>query len=121
MGCPSLAISQYIARDAAIDWDVTAAHAAPVVAMLLKRGVAEGCYWNVNLPHPLTRQARPASVFCGLDTNPHRYTYRREGDAYRYVGIIHDRPRTPGRDVAVCFGGAVSITRLSVADGGPGA
>jgi 5'-nucleotidase len=85
--------------------------------MLLKHGLERGCYWNVNLPHPLSRQSRPARIFCGLDANPHRYIYRREGDAYQYVGTIHDRPRTPGRDVAVCFGGAVSITRLSVAGG----
>jgi 5'-nucleotidase len=117
LGCRAMALSQYIARDETIDWNVTGYHTEPVVTLLLKKGVASGCYWNVNLPHPLTLRSRPAHRFCPLDTNPHRYAFRKEGDAYRYVGVIHDRPRTPGHDVAVCFGGAVSITRLSVADG----
>lgn len=117
LGCRSLAISQYIARDEVIDWRITADHAASVVAMLLKKVIEPGCYWNVNLPHPLNRLSAPAPVFCDLDSHPHQYTYRKEGNTYRYVGTIHERPRTPGRDVAVCFGGAVSITRLSLGGG----
>ena len=114
LGCRSLAISQYIARDEAIDWDITATHAAPVIAMLLKQVIESGSYWNVNLPHPLTRRSVPDHIFCDLDIHPHQYTYRKDGNTFRYVGTIHERPRTPGRDVAVCFGGAVSITRLSL-------
>jgi 5'-nucleotidase len=119
LGCKSMAVSQYIAKNETVDWEITGHHAAPVVERLIADGVETGCYWNVNLPHPLKFSSHPAHVFCDLDINPHAYTYRREGNDYIYVGTIHERPRDPGRDVAVCFGGAVSISRLGVADGCP--
>jgi 5'-nucleotidase len=115
LGCRSMAVSQYIAKDHGIDWDITGRHAAPVVAGLMDKEIEKGCFWNVNLPHPLNRSSTPAHVFCDLDINPHAYTYRREKSGYIYVGTIHERPREPGRDVAVCFSGAVSISRLGLA------
>lgn len=117
LGCHSMAVSQYIARGETVDWGITTRHAAPVVAMLMEKGIARGCFWNVNLPHPLAHSSRPEHVFCDIDTNPHAYTYRREEEGYVYVGTIHERPRDPGRDVAVCFGGAVSISRLGLGEG----
>ena len=114
LGIKSIAISQYIARDHQIDWDITRQHAETILALLLSKAPAAGCYWNVNLPHPLERNSDPSMVFCDLDKLPHKYTYRRQGDQYHYEGTIHERPRQPGRDVAVCFGGNVSITQLAV-------
>ena len=114
LGCRAMAISQYIAKDKTIDWEVTGHHAARVVEKLLDTDLQTGAYFNANLPHPLTREQDPALLFCNVDTPPHQYTYRREGDNYIYAGTIHGRPRTPGRDVDVCFGGAVSITELNL-------
>ena len=73
-----------------------------------------GHFWNANLPHPLTVDTDVAHTFCDLDILPHTYTYRLGPDGYVYQGVIHDRPSQPNRDVAVCFGGRVSITRLGV-------
>lgn len=114
LGVAAMAVSQYISRDRAIEWDATAEHAAGVIHMLLGRRLEAGFFWNVNLPHPLLEGTLCQYQFCGLDTNPHGYTYRREPQGYLYQGTIHNRPRDAGRDVAVCFGGAASITRIAV-------
>ena len=114
LGIRAIAVSQYISRDRQIDWDVTRSHAETVLKLLLSKAPAQRCYWNVNLPHPLERDTAPQPVFCSLDQQPHKYTYRHEGDRYHYQGTIHERPRQPGRDVAVCFGGNVSITELTI-------
>ena len=114
LGVKAIAISQYIAKDHRIDWEVTRGHAEQVLKLLLTQAPAASCYWNVNLPHPVDRDAAPQPVFCQLDKFPHSYCYRREGDEYHYEGSIHERPREPGKDVAVCFGGDVSITQLDI-------
>ena len=114
LGYRSIAISQYIARDRQVDWDVTRFHATKVLNLLLKKGISAGQYWNVNLPHPIDYHSQLEYTFCSLDKNPHRYGYRREADDYYYNGIIHERPRDSGCDVAVCFGGQVSITLLTI-------
>jgi 5'-nucleotidase len=115
LGTRSIAISQYIARDEQIDWEATGYQAGPVLKMLMARKLPDTHFWNVNLPHPLDKDARRAFQFCGLDTNPHKYEYTKNGDEYIYQGSIHERPREPGTDVAVCFDeGKISITRMAV-------
>ena len=114
LGYRSIAISQYIARDQEIDWDITRFHATRVLDMLLQKDTVAGQYWNVNLPHPIDYHSQLDFTFCSLDKNPHRYGYRREGNNYLYNGTIHERMRDTGNDVAVCFGGQVSITLLSI-------
>jgi 5'-nucleotidase len=68
----------------------------------------------VNLPHPLAADSTLQYAYCNLDTNPHQYEYRIDGESYLYQGTIHERPRDVGRDVAQCFGGKVSITRIAL-------
>ena len=114
LGYRAMAISQYIARDCLIDWEITGHYAGQIIEMLLNRNLPTGSYWNVNLPHPLERQGSISHRFCDPDTHPHQYTFNREGDIYRYSGTIHERPREPDCDVAVCFGGEVSISRLTL-------
>ncbi|MFZ1201053.1 MAG: 5'/3'-nucleotidase SurE [Desulfobacterales bacterium] len=114
LGCRSMAVSQYIARDCPIDWDLTGRLAARIIRLLMQQELPAGCYWNINLPHPLAAHAAVPHRFCPPDTNPHQYGFRPEDGQYHYEGTIHERPRDPGRDVAVCFGGEVSITRLSL-------
>jgi len=114
LGFRSIAISQYVARDHTVEWDVTAYHAESVLRMLMDRTLAKGKFWNVNLPHPLALESAPEFKFCNLDTSPHNYVYRQDGGTYIYEGVIHNRPRQPGKDVDVCFGGKVAITLLQV-------
>jgi 5'-nucleotidase len=112
--CRALSISQYIGRNRQIDWGVTQLHAATAVRVLLAKDPGEGYFWNVNLPHPLARDTRPACTYCEMDTLPHAYSYHLEPEGYVYRGVIHDRPSQPQRDVAVCFGGGISMTRLGI-------
>jgi 5'-nucleotidase len=114
LGCRSMAVSQYISREGRIDWEITGRCADEIVGMLLQRELPVGCYWNVNLPHPLDGRSGVGHRFCEPDPNPHRYAFHRDGDDFTYRGTIHERPRDPDRDVAVCFGGEVSISRLAV-------
>jgi 5'-nucleotidase len=114
LGCRAIAVSQYVARDHRIDWQVTGHHAGPVVRLLLNQVLDSGFFWNVNLPHPLKVDTKLKYQFCELDTHPHKYNYRREENTYIYEGTIHERPRDSGKDVDVCFQGKVSITRVPV-------
>ncbi len=110
----AIAVSQYIAKDCQINWNITKQHAEPVLKMILEQDLAPGCFWNVNMPHPLAEDSDVEFDFCCLDTNPHKYIYRKEGNDYIYEGTIHERPRDPGKDVDICFSGKISITRLAL-------
>ena len=115
LGCRSIAISQYIAKDQAINWDITGYHAATVLKMLLKKSIEPAWFWNVNLPHPLIDYSKLDLGFCGLDTNPHKYDFHKNDKEYSYSGSIHERPRNPGSDVTVCFDEKkISITKIPV-------
>ena len=45
--------------------------------------------------------------------------YRKEEGAFVYEAVYHERPRQPGRDVDVCMGGRVSVTKLVLDIAGP--
>jgi 5'-nucleotidase len=115
LGCRAIAISQYIAKDCEVNWEITGLHAGSILKMIMAQDLPDAHYWNVNLPHPLEAQTELEYRFCGLDTNPHKYDFFIAGNEYNYRGSIHERPRKPGTDVAVCFDeGKISITRLAV-------
>lgn len=110
-GVPSVAISQYIAKGRPVDWQATSDLAAKVLRDILARPSVPGSFWNVNLPHPALEEG---AVECPVDTSPLPLSYRVEGDRAHYAGDYHDRPRRPGSDVAVCFGGRVSLSRVTL-------
>jgi 5'-nucleotidase len=115
LGYRSIAISQYIAKDQEVDWHITGHHAEPVLKMLMDRDLARSHFWNVNLPHPLVKEAEIAFKYCPLDTHPHKYDFIRNENEYSYSGSIHERPRDPGTDVAVCFDEKkIAITQIAV-------
>jgi len=115
LGCRAIAISQYIAENCEVNWEITGLHAGSVLKMIMAQDLADAHYWNINLPHPLEAHTELEYKFCGLDTHPHKYDFFITGKEYNYRGSIHERPRTPGTDVAVCFDeGKISITRLAV-------
>ena len=115
LGCRSIAISQYLAKDHKINWKITGHHAAAILKMIMVQELALSHFWNINLPHPLNEHSELEFQYCGLDTNPHQYDFLSRGNEYIYQGSIHDRPRQPGSDVAVCFDdGKISITRIAL-------
>ncbi|MCY4439586.1 MAG: 5'/3'-nucleotidase SurE [Deltaproteobacteria bacterium] len=118
LGCRALAISQYIVKARPLDWEIVYRRAAPLLERLLAGELAQGEYWNVNLPHPAT-DADVGVAVCALDTRPLGVAYRNEEGAFVYQGDYHKRPRQPGRDVDVCMGGRVAVTKLVLEIAGP--
>ncbi len=109
-GVPGIAVSQYIVRRCAIDWDRAARWTARVLGLLLDRPTPPETFWNVNLPHPGPEVEEPEIVFCPVDPSPHPLAYRVGDGGAEYSGSYPDRPRRPGWDVDVCFGGRVAIS-----------
>ena len=109
-GRPAVAISHYIARGRAIDWDSAARRAGRVLELLLARPWEPGSFWNVNLPHPGPEAGEPEIVECPLDPSPLPLNFRVDGDSVRYAGDYQARARRPGHDIEVCFGGQISLT-----------
>lgn len=114
LGCKSIAISQYIAKGYSVDWHITGHHSGPALRMLISQPLGKGVFWNVNLPHPLRLDSKPIVKECDLDANAHHVGYRIENGTYIYERRYHDRPREAGKDVAICFGGSISITRMTI-------
>jgi 5'-nucleotidase len=38
--------------------------------------------------------------------------YARDGEHFTWAGDFHGRPRLPGRDVDVCFGGRIAVSEV---------
>jgi 5'-nucleotidase len=112
LGKPGIALSHYRRRDLPFDWDRATRWTAKLLEDLLARPIPPGSFWNVNLPHLAPGAPDPAVVFCPLDGGPLPVLFRHEGEHFIYDGDYHGRPRQPGGDVAVCFGGAVSVSLL---------
>lgn len=118
LGLKSIALSHYHARGRPIDWTVARGRAATVLLDLLARPLAPGEYWNVNLPHPAPGDPSPTALECPLDVSPMPVRFeRRDGGLYQYSGDYQARPRVPDGDVALCFGGAITCTRLRLERG----
>ena len=114
LGKPAIAISQYIQKGRPLDWNRSRDLALPVLQQLLARPLALSKeYWNVNLPHTNNGDAA-AIVFCDPDNQPLDVRFDREGDRLRFAGSYQARPRTPGRDIELCFQGAITVSRLEL-------
>lgn len=112
LGCRAIAVSQYVAKNRPIDWDLTARLVAPILHALLSHPLKPGDLLNVNFPHLTEHHTGMKVVFCPLDTRPHGVRYRRDGGHLTYAGDYHARPRQRGRDVDVCLGGNIAVTPI---------
>jgi 5'-nucleotidase len=115
-GRPGIAFSCFKRRDLEYDWPRAGRWVARLLPELLAQPWEPGVFWNVNLPHPPPGSPDPRAVWCKLDPHPLPLSFREDGDKLFYDGNYHGRERTPGRDVDVCFGGAIAITRLNLFD-----
>lgn len=113
-GKPGIAISQYRKGQVEFDWDRAVGWAAPLLAELVSRPWEPGTFWNINLPYLERGAPEPRLVFCPLETGPIPLRYRAEAGHYHYNSVYHDRPRSAGSDVDVCFGGDIAVTRIRV-------
>lgn len=115
-GVPGIAFSQYSRREAPIDWDWAAQAARRVAAELCSQPLEPGMFWNVNLPDPSAVDGVPEIVYCPLDVGHHSVRYEEVEGRYHYRGIYHERNRTPGSDVDVCFSGQIAVTKIRLAE-----
>lgn len=113
-GLPAVAVSHYRRRGLAIDWAVAARRTAGILPRLLAGPpLGAGEFWNINLPHPEPApEIPPLVVECPVDPSPMHLAYRLAAEGWRYEADYHGRPRRAGHDVAECFGGAITISRV---------
>ena len=114
LGRRAIAISQYRRRGRRPDWPRSVRLANAALAELSRQGDNVAA-WNVNLPDidaVTDRGHAPAIVHCSLDAHPLPIAYQPLGETFVYASDYHSRPRDAGSDVAVCFGGQISVTKL---------
>jgi 5'-nucleotidase len=111
LGRRAIAVSQYIRKGMAVDWDWARRLALPVVEQLIAEACPAKCYWNVNLPHT-ERGAAVDVARCDADDEPLDVRFHREGEHFHYAGVYGSRRRTPGRDVDRCFAGSITVSCL---------
>jgi|SoiMethySBSTD1v2_1073268.scaffolds.fasta_scaffold06466_9 5'-nucleotidase len=118
LGKQAIAFSQYVRSDLEIDWSWTQRQTTRTLEQLLALPPDPTAFWNVNFPHVPLPAPDPEIVFCGLDLNPldvgfeDGETIGEDSRLMHYTGTYHGRPRARGRDVAVCFEGAIAVTRI---------
>ena len=114
-GRPAVAASQYHRRGSTIDWKRAARWLAAVLGRVRLADSLPGEFWNVNLPDPGGGGDLPAIVECPADISPLEIGYATTAAGeFEYRGNYHARPRVPGSDIDVCFGGAIAVSRLRV-------
>jgi 5'-nucleotidase len=113
-GKPAVALSQYRKRGLDIDWGRAARWMRPILQQLVAQPWTPGTFWNINLPHLTPEAPDPALIACPLDPSPLPLSFREEEGLWHYSGNYHERPRRPGSDVDVCFGGQIAATLLSL-------
>jgi 5'-nucleotidase len=113
---PSAAFSHYLLRDLAVDWERTADWTHEVLQNLAREPLADGEFWCVNFPHlPPGDRPLPGLRNCHPARSPLPVRFRpMEDGSHHYDARYADRPRDPGSDVDVCFGGETSVVRLRV-------
>jgi 5'-nucleotidase len=111
-GRPGIALSHYHRRGWPLDWSRAGRLIEPLLADLLNRPWTAGTFWNINLPHLPAHASEPRVVFCPLEPAPLPLAYRREEDLLHYAGDYHERPRSAGSDVDVCFNGDIAVTEV---------
>ena len=114
-GVRALALSQYFRRFGQVDWAASQRRAELVLGEVLGEEHRPGEYWSANFPDPPAGQGSDEIVHCELDAGPGSIAYQRSGPHYAWAADYHERPRRPGLDVDVCFGGRIALTRLRLA------
>ncbi|MEO1525150.1 MAG: 5'/3'-nucleotidase SurE [Planctomycetota bacterium] len=119
IGIPAMAVSQYRRHEIPRSWT----HVPHwLLETLIDFWNADGeqyevgaRLWNVNLPADHDDPSRiPSRVSCEIDRCPIERNGSMDPEGtVRFEWDFHGRPRESGRDVAECFGGQITISRVS--------
>jgi len=112
-GRAAVAVSQLVAPDGHVDWERATGWLVAAWSRLVA-APAGGGFWNVNLPALPAGGAVPPLVECPVDASPFALAYQEADGGWRWASDYHRRPRRAGADVAVCFGGAISVSPVAV-------
>ena len=93
------------------DWDAAEEMVRHAWTRLQRHSLARRSFWNVNFPHCPSDPSQ--IVLCSPDPDPLPVAFQRGEGGYWYRGNYGERPRSAGRDVDVCFGGAIALSKLS--------
>ncbi|MDI1313537.1 5'/3'-nucleotidase SurE [Prosthecobacter sp.] len=114
-GIRAMALSHYLIRELAVDWQRTSAWISEIVRETQAQDHPHSAFWNINLPHlPAGHNTLPPRIHCQPARSPLQVSYRKEAEGYAYSASYASRPRDPGSDVETCFGGKVSVSLLRV-------
>ncbi len=113
-GKPGIALSHYKVRNREYDWNRVGQWAAEVIAELLAKPWEPGTFWNVNFPHLAPDSPPPQKIYCPLDPHPLPLNFNPEQDGHLYQSDYHNRRRSHGHDVDVCFSGNISISLIKL-------
>jgi 5'-nucleotidase len=112
-GVKAMALSHYIVSGVGFDWERTSRWAELMLRSLVETTLHPGEYWNINFPHhPPGVFALPEVHHVQPARSPLNVAFRNEGDAFHYTARYAERPKDEGSDVAACFDGMVSVSRL---------
>jgi len=115
-GVPAMAFSHYLRGDITTDWTVASRRISALLPDLLTSPLGDGEIWNVNLPPLPADAAEPEVVTTKPERRPLESRFHHDADAnsYLYTGNYQARPHSEGSDVAVCFGGAISVSKIAL-------
>ena len=116
LGIPAVAISQYRKRYAdPFDWSRPECLVRNLIQQSIESELSPGQCYNINIPDNYESENNGSieSVFCEPDPSPLPSVYTDTGDEMELSFSYSNRPQIPGCDVANCFGGKVTISRLS--------
>lgn len=120
-GLPAAAISHYLVKDMAVDWSRLGLWSREMIAELLVEQLGDGQFWNVNFPHhPSGAWPLPGRIRVPPSREPLKVSFAQHSVdvagrlVLQYDAQYKDRPAPEGTDVAVCFGGQVAVSLLSV-------
>ena len=114
LGARSIAVSHYVRKELEIDWSAAARRTVSVLNRLMEESLAEGEFWNVNLPHLETGDSDQEVVFCERSRKPLPVRFEFNENALNYSGVYAERAFEPDSDIAVCFGGKIAVSKLTV-------
>lgn len=113
-GLPAAAISHYLVSGLTVDWARTATWTRQIINHLSITPLQDAEFWNVNLPHlPGGPAPLPGMVAAQPCRAPLNVSYQEAlTGQFLYNARYADRPAEPDSDVAVCFGGQISLSRI---------
>lgn len=115
LGVKAMSASHFLKSGVDLDWPTAVARVGRAFSEFRERETGFGEFWNVDLPHLKQGEKEPDLIFCEQEKQPLEVSYIEDKPGFlSYSGRYHERPQEAGCDVAVCFGGDIAISKVSI-------